>query len=179
MTAREDQDDDFDDEPIEELTNQVPLSAKKDRSIYSGQKALKVLTNNDIVRYLQARLALAESNEIHWPPIMRLIFMKANIENINLSEMTIGTIEMLLNVPLQVSLTFGTTKTTTEQGTIEETCRVNLNDPDVFIPYKGGLFVEAISFIKVLFKEKFLTIDDIRPTARKLFSHKQTDTSQH
>lgn len=152
--------DDMVDEPIEELANQAALASRQTTSIYSGQRALKIVTNNDIVRYLQARFTLAEAGTIHWPPIMRLVFKKANEDNKKLTELLIGTLELLLAVPIQVRLVYGTQS---------EHSAIDLNDPETFVPYNGGLFMEAICYTRQLLAEGFLSTADIRSTARYLF----------
>lgn len=152
-------DDEYAGEDIPELDNQAPLPTKE-HSVYSGKPALKVLTPNDIVRYAQARIHLAEEKAIEWPPIMRLVFQKAT----NMTELTMCMLELLLDVPIQVRLTFG------------KDSFIDLNDPEVHIPYNNMLFAEATAYAKHLLKEGFLTTNDVRPNARKLFEYRPQST---
>jgi hypothetical protein len=63
---------------------------------------------------------------------------------------------MLLDVPIQIDLTFG------EQV-------LDLNDKDTIIFFDGRLFIEAVDLVKRLLKENFLALSDIRLSARKCF----------
>jgi hypothetical protein len=138
---------------IDEQRN--PYGHQEEISLYSGTKISKILTENDIVRYLKGRFEAAENLTIFWPPLMLKVLHHLGVQA-HLTEHLIGTTEMLLDVPIQIDLTFG------EQV-------LDLNDKDTIIFFDGRLFIEAVDLVKRLLKENFLALSDIRLSARKCF----------
>lgn len=151
-----DEDTEFSDN--EDLANQMPLKVNpSDTSIYSGLPVLKVLTDNDLIGYAKARFRKAEKNEIPWPPLMQLIFQWTKDDNI--SEHCQAMVELLLNVPIQLCIRFDDKSSTN--------C-LNLNDPDVYIPYRSKHFVRAKDLVDRLLSSGLLTPNDIRPKAKRV-----------
>jgi len=89
-----------------------------------------------------------------WAPLMLLVFAWFP----DMSEFLIASVELVLDVPIQVDLTFG------------ETNVLNLNDDDVIIPFRNRLFVEARSFVENMLDEGKITLDNVRPRARMMFA---------
>lgn len=113
---------------------------------------IKVLTENDVVGYLKERIRLAELNEIYWCPLMLTIFKKYP----NLSDAMVGTVELMLNIPIQLNVLF-------------ETYEIDLNDIEVIIPFEGRVFVKAKQFVNLILREKLISLSDIRERALHLF----------
>ena len=144
-------------EVIQELVNQSPLKRSNMCSVYSGRIIpVGVIGENDLAAYCIGRLQAAEVGLAQWPPLMRLVIDKAYRDERTLNESTMALIEVLLNVPLQVRLVFGQS-------------RVDLNDPNLFIPFRSDLFYEAAGYVRSLLRDKTLVISDIRLSARCLF----------
>jgi hypothetical protein len=134
-------------------------------SIYTGQAVSKIVTETDLLKYLQDRFRLAEKKELPWPPIMLLVFNKNQHEN--MSEYLLGTIELILEGPIQLNLVFSD-----DPANSDHSVKIDLNDEDVVIPFAGRMFVPAKEVIRDMLdkvREPHLTIDDIRPRARFLF----------
>ena len=115
---------------------------------------INILTENDIVGYLQERFRQAENNTLYWHPLMRLIISKYP----DLTEMLLGTIELILDIPIQLNI-------------VHETFKIDLNDTSVIIPYDNRLFIDAKHFVKKLLsnEDKIITLANIRPRAGYLF----------
>jgi hypothetical protein len=118
------------------------------------ERPINILTENDIVGYLQERFRREEGNELPWSPTMLMIFKR----HPGLSEYIYGTIELLLDLPIQLDIVF-------------DSYQININDPDVIIPFEGRMFVEARKLVRMMLEEDkpLITLDDIRLTARHLF----------
>ena len=69
---------------------------------------INILTENDIVGYLQERFRQAENNTLYWHPLMRLIISKYP----DLTEMLLGTIELILDIPIQLNIVYETLRLT-------------------------------------------------------------------
>lgn len=112
---------------------------------------INVLTENDIVGYLQERF---RNGELYWSPLMLRVLK--HYTSLSQSEFKIGTIELLLNVPLQLNIVFNT-------------FTIDLNKEDVIIPFDGRLFIDAKHFVRKMLEERFITLNDVRDRAKFLF----------
>lgn len=122
--------------------------------VSSKSHPIKLLTENDVIGYVQERFRLGEINEIYWSPLMLRIFKHYSF--VAQWEYRIGLVELMLNVPLQLNVVF-------------DSYTLDLNDTSVIIPYDGRLFIDSKLFVKKLLEDKFITLDDIRERSKYLF----------
>ena len=145
-------DDDSDNDFHEvEMEYEEPPRPEREPSCGMGLP-IKILTENDIIGYIQERFRQAEKNAIHWLPLMRLISKRTP----DMPELMIGTVELFLNVPVQLTIVF-------------ENYRLRIDE--CIIPYDGRLFIDARRYVQTLLSEGFISIDEIREQAKQFVIH--------